>query len=292
MARKTSYRPVVLCVLDGWGHRQETEHNAIALAETPVWDRLTADRAWGLLATAGEAVGLPQGQMGNSEVGHMTIGAGRVVLQDLPRIDDAVADGSLARNPALLSLIRRLRESGGRCHLMGLVSPGGVHSHQDHMAALVRIVSGAGVPVAIHAFLDGRDVPPRSAIDDLPRFEAALRDLPDVRIATVAGRYYAMDRDRRWERTARAYDALVSALRTPGGGRDRGRQRELCERYRRRVRRARSDRRLRGHGRRRRTDHGQLPRRPRTPSSSRHCSTPPSTALRAPGTCASPQPQA
>ena len=215
MSRKTSYRPVVLCVLDGWGHRQETEHNAIALAETPVWDRLTADRPYGLLATAGDAVGLPEGQMGNSEVGHMTIGAGRVVLQDLPRIDAAVKNGSLAQNQALLSFVRRLRECGGRCHLMGLVSPGGVHSHQDHMAALARIVSGAGVPVSIHAFLDGRDVPPRSAIDDLPRFEASLRDLPDVRVATVSGRYYAMDRDRRWQRTARAYDALVSARGRP-----------------------------------------------------------------------------
>ena len=211
MGRERAYRPVVLCVLDGWGHRQEAEHNAIALAETPVWDRLTADRPYGLLATAGADVGLPAGQMGNSEVGHMTIGAGRIVLQDLPRIDAAVADGSLARNPALLSLIGRLRESGGRCHLMGLVSPGGVHSHQDHMTSLAQVVSGAGVPVAIHAFLDGRDVPPLSAIDDLPRFEAALRDLPGVRIATVSGRYYAMDRDRRWQRTAQAYDALVSA---------------------------------------------------------------------------------
>ena len=211
MARKTAYRPVVLCVLDGWGHREATEHNAIALAETPVWDRLTADRPYGLLATAGDAVGLPEGQMGNSEVGHMTIGAGRIVLQDLPRIDTAVADGSLARNPALLSLIEQLRESGGRCHLMGLVSPGGVHSHRDHILEIARIVSGAGVPVAIHAFLDGRDVPPRSAIDDLPGFEAALRDLPGARIETVGGRYYAMDRDRRWERTAKAYDALVSA---------------------------------------------------------------------------------
>ena len=211
MVRKTSYRPVVLCVLDGWGHRPETEHNAIALAETPVWDRLTADRPYGLLATAGADVGLPEGQMGNSEVGHMTIGAGRVVPQDLPRIDDAVADGSFARNPALLSLVRRLRESGGRCHLMGLVSPGGVHSHQDHIAALARIVSGAGVPVAIHAFLDGRDVPPRSAIDDVTRLEEAIHDLPDVRIATVAGRYYAMDRDRRWDRTEQANTAVVEA---------------------------------------------------------------------------------
>ena len=210
MARKTSYRPVVLCVLDGWGHRQETEHNAIALAETPVWDRLTADRPYGLLATSGTSVGLPEGQMGNSEVGHMTIGAGRVVLQDLPRIDAAVKDGALARNPALLSLIERLRASGGRCHLLGLVSPGGVHAHQDHILEIARIVSGSGVPVRVHAFLDGRDVPPRSAINSLPRFETALRDLAGVRIATVSGRYYAMDRDRRWERTARACDALVS----------------------------------------------------------------------------------
>ena len=220
MARNTSYRPVVLCVLDGWGYRLETEHNAIALAETPVWDRLTAARPSGLLATAGAAVGLPEGQMGNSEVGHMTIGAGRVVLQDLPRIDAAVKDGSLARYSALLSLIGQLRESGGGCHLMGLVSPGGVHSHQDHMAALARIASEAGVPVRVHAFLDGRDVPPRSAIDELPRFEAALRDLPGVGIATVAGRYYAMDRDRRWQRTAQAYDAVVSA---------RGRRAESAE---------------------------------------------------------------
>ena len=215
MAGRSSYRPVVLCVLDGWGHRAETEHNAIALAETPVWDRLTAARPYGLLATAGVAVGLPEGQMGNSEVGHMTIGAGRVILQDLPRIDDAVADGSLARNPALLSLIQRLQESGGRCHLMGLVSPGGVHSHQDHIVALARIVSDHGIPVRIHAFLDGRDVPPRSALGNLPTFEAALGDLPNVRIATVAGRYYAMDRDRRWERTVRAYDAVVSAQGRP-----------------------------------------------------------------------------
>ena len=215
MGSERAYRPVVLCVLDGWGHRSETEHNAIALAETPMWDRLTAARPHGLLATSGPAVGLPEGQMGNSEVGHMTIGAGRVILQDLPRIDAAVADGSLARNPALLSLVQRLQESAGRCHLMGLVSPGGVHSHQNHIVALAQIVSEAGVPVAIHAFLDGRDVPPRSAIDDLPGFESSLGDLPNVRIATVAGRYYAMDRDRRWERTARAYGAVVSAQGRP-----------------------------------------------------------------------------
>ena len=215
MAGTTSYRPVVLCVLDGWGHRAETEHNAIALAETPVWDGLCAARAYGLLATAGAAVGLPEGQMGNSEVGHMTIGAGRVIPQDLPRIDAAMADGSLARNPALLSLIERLQESGGRCHLMGLVSPGGVHSHQNHITALARILSGHNIPVRVHAFLDGRDVPPRSALDNLPMVEAALGELPNVRIATVAGRYYAMDRDRRWERTVRGYNAVVSAQGRP-----------------------------------------------------------------------------
>ena len=210
MSGKSAPRPVVLCVLDGWGHRVETADNAIALADTPVWDRLVAEHGHGLLATSGAAVGLPDGQMGNSEVGHMTIGAGRVLLQDLARIDAAVADGSLARNPALLSLVERLRRSGGRCHLLGLASPGGVHAHRDHMAALARIVAGHGVPVAVHAFLDGRDVPPRSALDDLPRFEDSLREAPGARIATVAGRYYAMDRDGRWERTARACDAVVS----------------------------------------------------------------------------------
>lgn len=210
MGRKSGARPVVLCVLDGWGHRVETADNAIALADTPVWDRLVAEAGHGLLATSGAAVGLPDGQMGNSEVGHMTIGAGRTILQDLARIDAAVADGSLARNPALLSLVERLRRSGGRCHLMGLASPGGVHAHRDHMAALARIVTDHGVPVAVHAFLDGRDVLPRSALADLPRFEESLRRAPGVRIATVAGRYYAMDRDGRWERTARACDAVVS----------------------------------------------------------------------------------
>ena len=194
MGSKRAFRPVVLCVLDGWGHRPETDDNAIALAETPVWDRLTEECAWSLLATSGAAVGLPEGQMGNSEVGHMTIGAGRVIPQDLPRIDAAVAeaavadateaDSSLARNPALLSLVRRLRDSGGRCHLMGLVSPGGVHAHQDHIAALAQIVGGEGVPVRVHAFLDGRDVPPRSALDDL----SALRGRRSATCPTSASR--------------------------------------------------------------------------------------------------------
>jgi 2,3-bisphosphoglycerate-independent phosphoglycerate mutase len=201
-------RPVVLCILDGWGWRPEREDNAIALADTPNWDRLAASCPRALLQTSGLQVGLPDGQMGNSEVGHMNLGAGRVVMQDLPRIDAAVADGSLARNPVLVDMIAQLLASGGTCHLMGLMSPGGVHSHQDHMAALARIVSDAGVPVLVHAFLDGRDTPPSSAVDYLRRFEADVAG-HTVSVATVSGRYYAMDRDKRWDRVQLAYDAMV-----------------------------------------------------------------------------------
>ncbi|MFQ5959722.1 MAG: 2,3-bisphosphoglycerate-independent phosphoglycerate mutase, partial [Alphaproteobacteria bacterium] len=211
MTSTRRYRPVVLCVLDGWGHRAEAQDNAIAQARAPVWERLMSACPHSLLEASNRHVGLPDGQMGNSEVGHMNLGAGRVVTQDLPRIDAALADGSLAANPALEALIARLEESGGACHLMGLMSPGGVHSHQSHIAALARAVAGRGVPVAVHAFLDGRDTPPASARDDLRDFAAAVADTPCVRVATVGGRYYAMDRDRRWERVARAYDAIVSA---------------------------------------------------------------------------------
>ncbi len=208
-SRPSSPRPVVLCILDGWGYRTASDSNAIAQAKTPVWDRLMAGRARSLLDTSGTAVGLPDGQMGNSEVGHMNIGAGRVVMQDLPRIDRAVEQGELAENPTLQRLIERLRKSGGTCHLMGLVSPGGVHSHQDHMVALARIVTDAGVPVNVHAFLDGRDTPPRSAADYVAQMQAGLPQA--AVIATVSGRYYAMDRDKRWDRVERAYDALVDA---------------------------------------------------------------------------------
>ena len=193
-------RPVVLCILDGWGEREERDQNAIALAETPIWDRLiaTCPRAR-LDASAGE-VGLPPGQIGNSEVGHMNMGGGRVVMQDLPRIDAAIADGSLADSPALATFVERLGESGGVCHLMGLLSPGGVHSHQDHMVALARIVASAGIPVAVHASLDGRDTPPSSAHRYMGEFTTALGDIAGASIATVSGRYYAMDRDTRWDR--------------------------------------------------------------------------------------------
>jgi 2,3-bisphosphoglycerate-independent phosphoglycerate mutase len=161
------------------------------------------------LTTCGLAVGLPEGQMGNSEVGHMNIGAGRVVVQDLNRIDAALADGSLARNETLNRFIERLKASRGACHLMGLLSPGGVHSHQDHIAGLARLVAGHGVAVRVHAFLDGRDTPPQSALEYLERFERDVAGDARVTIATVTGRFFAMDRDKRWDRVGAAYAALV-----------------------------------------------------------------------------------
>jgi 2,3-bisphosphoglycerate-independent phosphoglycerate mutase len=201
--------PVVLCILDGWGDRAATEANAIALADTPTWDRMIATCPHALIDASAAEVGLPDGQMGNSEVGHMNIGAGRVVMQDLPRIDAAIANGQLARAPALTSLIEALKASGGACHLLGLMSPGGVHAHQDHIAALARLVAEAGITVKVHAILDGRDTPPRSALDYVRVFEAAVADLDRVSIATVTGRYYAMDRDKRWDRVTTAYATLA-----------------------------------------------------------------------------------
>jgi 2,3-bisphosphoglycerate-independent phosphoglycerate mutase len=201
-------RPVMLVVLDGWGWRDDPADNAVRQAKTPTFDRLWATCPHALMRTSGGDVGLPGGQMGNSEVGHLNIGAGRVVKQDLPRIGDAIAEGEVARSPVLTGLIDKLRQSGGTCHLIGLVSPGGVHSHQDHAAALARILADAKVPTVVHALTDGRDTPPRSAGDDIARLLAALP--PSVRIATVDGRYYAMDRDKRWERVAKAYATIVA----------------------------------------------------------------------------------
>jgi 2,3-bisphosphoglycerate-independent phosphoglycerate mutase len=202
-------RPVMLVVLDGWGWREEVADNAIRQARTPTFDRLWANCPHAFLHTSGEDVGLPPGQMGNSEVGHLNIGAGRLVMQDLPRIDAAIARGDIERAPALNELIEALRRSSGVCHLIGLVSPGGVHSHQDHAAALANILAQASVPAVVHAFTDGRDTPPRSAAEDIARLIAALpRSVP---IVTVSGRYYAMDRDRRWERVAKAYQAIADA---------------------------------------------------------------------------------
>jgi len=202
-------RPVMLAILDGWGWREEVTDNAIRQAKTPAFDRLWQKGPHGFLHTSGKDVGLPDGQMGNSEVGHLNIGAGRVVMQDLPRITDAIASGEINRAPALLDLIKKLKQSGGACHLTGLVSPGGVHSHQDHAAALAKILTDAGVPTLVHALTDGRDTPPQSAAEDLKRLIAALP--PAVKVATVCGRYFAMDRDQRWDRVAKAYNAIVEA---------------------------------------------------------------------------------
>ncbi len=202
-------KPVMLVVLDGWGWREEAADNAVRQARTPAFDALRAGCPHAFLRTSGLDVGLPEGQMGNSEVGHLNLGAGRVVMQDLPRIDRAVADGSIARMPALVDLIGKLKATGGTCHLMGLVSPGGVHSHQRHAAALAKVLSDAGVPVALHLFTDGRDTPPRAAPGYLRELQGAIAGLAGVRIATVIGRYFAMDRDHRWDRVRKAHDAMV-----------------------------------------------------------------------------------
>ena len=186
---------VALVILDGWGCAPPGPGNAVELAGTPVFDRLWAESPHTILKASGEAVGLPPGQMGNSEVGHLTIGSGRILYQDLMRVNKAIEDGSFFENPVL----RDAFERGARVHLLGLVSYGGVHSHIDHLRALLRFAPGK---TFVHAFTDGRDVSPHSAVRD-------LAELPSDRIATVAGRYYAMDRDGRWERTQRAYDAIV-----------------------------------------------------------------------------------
>lgn len=201
-------KPVVLCILDGWGDGPDTSTNAIARAETPNWDAMLASSPKARLDASEHHVGLPDGQMGNSEVGHMNLGAGRVVLQDLPRIDAAINDGSLAHLEGFRAFIDKLKASGGTAHIAGLMSPGGVHSHQDQIAALARYLSAAGVPVAVHAFLDGRDTPPTSAADYLEAFVDASEG---ARVVTVCGRYFAMDRDNRWDRVERAYRLMVDA---------------------------------------------------------------------------------
>lgn len=202
-------RPVMLVILDGFGDSAIREDNAVALANTPNFDRLWASSPHAYLKACGEDVGLPEGQMGNSEVGHLNIGAGRVVMQNLPRISRAARDGSLASNSALCSFIDALKASKGTCHLVGLISPGGVHAHMDHVVALAKIVAEAGIKVAVHVFSDGRDTPPDSGTGYLRSLAAELPE--GAFIATVSGRYYAMDRDNRWERVSLAYDAIVSA---------------------------------------------------------------------------------
>jgi 2,3-bisphosphoglycerate-independent phosphoglycerate mutase len=199
-----AYPLVVLVILDGWGCAPPGPGNAVELASTPVFDRLWSEYPHARLEASGEAVGLPPGQMGNSEVGHLTIGSGRVLDQDFQRVNRAIADGSFFENEALVSAFRRARERGGDMHLLGLVSYGGVHSHIDHLRALLEMARREGMAERtwIHAFTDGRDVSPTSAVRD-------LAELPDERIATISGRYYAMDRDKRWERTQLGLDAIL-----------------------------------------------------------------------------------
>jgi 2,3-bisphosphoglycerate-independent phosphoglycerate mutase len=207
-------RPIVLVILDGFGIGRDPAADAIAAASMPAWRGLLAGWPHASLGASEEAVGLPPGQMGNSEVGHLNLGAGRPVLQDLPRIDAAIADGSFFERPALVAACDRAVQANGRLHIVSLIGPGGVHANDRHLVALAELAARRGVPsVRLHALLDGRDTPPRSAIgfvEDLERRLASAH--PDARIATIGGRYYAMDRDKRWERTGRGYDAIVHGV--------------------------------------------------------------------------------
>ena len=200
-----SFKPILLCILDGFGIGDEMEkNNAIAQAKMANYQRFLKQYPHSQLSTSGLDVGLPAGQMGNSEVGHMTIGAGRIIFQDLPRINNAIADGSLEKNPKLQKLISDLKTSRKACHLMGLLSDGGVHSHINHIIFLADLLKKNGVKVFIHAFLDGRDVAQKSAL-------TYLDQVKNFEIATISGRYYAMDRDKKWDRIELATNAIISA---------------------------------------------------------------------------------
>jgi 2,3-bisphosphoglycerate-independent phosphoglycerate mutase len=199
-------------ILDGWGYRAERENNAIAMADTPCWDRLWKSDPHALIDTSGEAVGLPEGQMGNSEVGHMNIGAGRIVYQDFTRISKSIREGGFEHNDVLCSSIDRTISAGCAIHIMGLLSPGGVHSHEDHFLAMVQLAANRGAPkISVHLFLDGRDTPPRSAKDSILAMQARVAGIEGATVDSVSGRYFAMDRDKRWDRVQRAYDLIVAA---------------------------------------------------------------------------------
>ncbi len=212
-------RPLVLVILDGWGLNENADGNAIARARKPNIDALVSRYPTTRLVTSGEAVGLPEGQMGNSEVGHLNMGAGRVVYQELTRISLSIRDRSFYNNPVLLEAVEKARENNSALHLMGLVSDGGVHSHIDHLYALLELARDQGLDkVFVHAFLDGRDVPPANAGEYIKPLIERMREMETGRIATVMGRYYAMDRDKRWERTGEAYYAMTAGqgFRVPG----------------------------------------------------------------------------
>ncbi|QTH04602.1 2,3-bisphosphoglycerate-independent phosphoglycerate mutase [Vibrio fluvialis] len=205
-------KPMALVILDGWGYREDNSSNAINNANTPVLDGLMANNPHTLISASGMDVGLPDGQMGNSEVGHTNIGAGRIVYQDLTRITKAISDGEFQQNQVLVTAIDQAVAAGKAVHLMGLMSPGGVHSHEDHIYAAVEMAAARGAEkIYLHCFLDGRDTPPRSAEASLKRFDELFAKLGKGRIASVVGRYYAMDRDNNWERVEKAYDVLTAA---------------------------------------------------------------------------------
>ncbi len=208
-----SGKPLVLLILDGWGYREDPADNAIVQANTPVMDRLWRDCPHSLISGSGMDVGLPDGQMGNSEVGHVNLGSGRVVYQELTRITKAISDGDFFENPVLTGAVQQAVAAGKAVHLMGLLSPGGVHSHEDHLIAMIELAARQGADkIYLHAFLDGRDTPPRSAEASLRRVQQRCAELGKGQIVSVVGRYFAMDRDKRWDRVEQAYDLIVDAV--------------------------------------------------------------------------------
>ena len=205
-------KTALLLILDGWGHREETSSNAIHSANSPTWDSLWAGKPHALIDTSGKSVGLPAGQMGNSEVGHMNLGAGRVVYQSLTRIDKDIEEGTFFSNPVLTSAVQKSIDANSALHIFGLMSPGGIHSHEDQIIAMIELAIRKGAPkIYLHAFLDGRDTPPRSALASLARAEKTLLGSSTGRVASICGRFYAMDRDNRWDRVQPAYDMLTQA---------------------------------------------------------------------------------
>ncbi len=219
MGDSRQIKPVMLVIMDGWGWREQVEGNAVRLANTPNLDRYGQEYPFTLITASGEAVGLPAGQMGNSEVGHLNLGAGRIVYQDLTRINLAIKDGTFFKNGVFLSLLERLKANGGTLHLFGLVSDGGVHSQMEHLFALLKLARDHGIEkVRVHAFLDGRDTPPTSGVEHVQRLLDYMQEIGCGDIATLTGRYYAMDRDKRWDRVEKAYAALVRGEGIKAGG--------------------------------------------------------------------------
>src|SRR5512146_3453077 len=206
-------KPLILVILDGWGYRAETKANAIALARKPTYDRLLREYPNTLIHTSGPYVGLPAGQMGNSEVGHLNIGAGRIVHMDITRLDLKIQNGEFFSNPVLLDAMKHARSGGRRLHLFGLVSDGGVHSHINHLFALLRMAKENGVDrVFVHCFMDGRDTLPTNGAGYIEQLQQKMREYGVGRIASVEGRYYAMDRDKRWDRELKAFNAMVKGI--------------------------------------------------------------------------------